>query len=392
MIRRLLLLLAALLLTPVFAHAEPSGDGLESVPMPRLREAMRSWDALAQGWFRLKAGDPQGARDDLAGLVRQRPQDPNARHLYGIALAAVDKPRPAEIQLRRSLKLRPDGWVGLHLVSLLLEQDREAPAQKVVSQLARRLSTDPQVKRAQAYLLVHRGDLEGARQVLEAIEEGEGDAGSAAELAEMLAVMSLPEEALEATRRAVAREPQHGGYRRALFRRLSEAGHWQELVAASSTPEASQVGGGLDDYYRGVALVRLGRDQEAAEALSRVVEAPRPDALALAGAAGHLLQLGSYDLAERAARVALGDRPDDGRLHHALAMALTRMDRESEALAHYRRAADLDDTAAYRFDLLMSLCALQLQEEFDQALADATRRFGDDERFARLAQEGCGAN
>ena len=56
--------------------------------------------------------------------------------------------------------------------------------------------------------------------------------------------------------------------------------------------------------------------------------------------------------------------------------------RESEALAHYRRAVDQEpEDAAYRFDLLLSMCALERREELQAAAERAMKDFPEDERF-----------
>ena len=67
-------------------------------------------------------------------------------------------------------------------------------------------------------------------------------------------------------------------------------------------------------------------------------------------------------------------------------MVLSRQGRESEALAHYRRAAEVrGDDATWRFDLLMSLCSLQRGAELEDALQRARRDFPEDPRFEALA-------
>lgn len=378
----------ALLVLPAPAGAAPPpADGLESVKMDGLREAMRGWDGLAQAWFRLKAGDPDGARKDARRLLRERPRDPDALHLLGIAAAATGHPVQARSALTRSLRSRPDGWVGVQLVNLHLDAGRLPQADKVVRELERTLAADVQVRRARAYVQIASGELEAARASLEALEQVRPTAEVAHQLAVLLAEMGDAAGALEATRRAVAREPGDGAYRRELFERLATAGEWEGLVAAGSEAGADAAGGGLAAYYRGVGLARLERTDDAIQALSQVVGHGSPDLVALVGSAGWLLQLGAYVEAERSARLALSGREGDGTLHHLLAMVLSRQDRESEGLAHYRRAAEArPDDPSFRFDLAMSLCTLGRYEELDDALQRARRDFPDDLRFVELAE------
>ena len=355
--------------------------------MDRLREAMREWDGLAQAWFRMKAGDPDGARKDARRLLRERPRDPDALHLLGIAASATGRPLMARATLKRSLRVRPDGWVGVQLVNLFLDAGRLPQAEKVVRDLERTMAADVQVRRARAYVQIASGDLAAARASLEALEQVRPTAEVAHQLAVLLAEMGDAAAALEATRRAVAREPGDGEYRRELFERLASAGQWEALVAAGSEAGAGAAGGGLAAYYRGVGQARLDRKDAAIQSLAQVVEHGSPDLVALVGSAGWLLQLGAYVDAERSARAALSGREGDATLHHLLAMVLSRQDRESEGLAHYRRAAEVrPDDPGFRFDLLVSLCTLGRHGELDDALQRARRDFPDDPRFVELAE------
>jgi Flp pilus assembly protein TadD len=236
------------------------------------------------------------------------------------------------------------------------------------------------------YVQIASGDLAAARASLEALEQVQPTAEVAHQLAVLLVEMGDAVGALEATRRAVTREPGDGQYRRELFERLTAAGAWEGLVEAGSEAGAGAAGGGLAAYYRGVGLARLGRKPDAIESLAQVVEHGSPDLVALVGSAGWLLQLGAYVEAERSARGALAGREEDPTLHHLLAMVLTRQGRESEGLAHYRRAAEVrSDDPGFRFDLLVSLCTLGRTEELDDALQRARRDFPDDPRFVELA-------
>lgn len=384
MLRLALLLLTLLLAAP--ASATPRHDGLDDVPMDALREAMRARPALAQAWFRLKAGDATGARKDLQALVPLDRKDPSTWHLLGIAAAAEGKPVLAAQSLRRSLRLRADGWTVMHLVTNLVDRGRLLDAERVLRRTADALAADPHHARARAWVLVARDDLDGARALLEELEGRSGEAALSWQLSALLAAMGDAPAALAAIRRAVAADPDHPAYRRELYERLRAAGDWQGLVQATSETGSDAVGGGLAPYYRGIGLLRLGRADEAMAAFAAVVEHGRPAAEPLAGAAGYLLQLGQYADAEEAARAALATRPEDAPLHHLLAMTLTRMDREGEALAHYRRASELAPADAdHRFDLLVSLCSLGRSAEFESALLRATKDFPEDERLPVLA-------
>lgn len=368
------------------AVAEPLHDGLDAVPMDSLRSAMREWTPLAEAWFRLKAGDASGARLEVKRLVAERPKDADVWHLLGITSAADGKAMAAEQALRRSLRLRPDGWVAMHLASNLLDRGKTGAAERSLRKVEGILGDDVHYARAQAWVLLAQGEVAAARALLERLEKGDSEAALSWQLSALLAEEGDAAAALAAIKRAVAAAPEHPVYRRELFDRLVAAQDWSGLVGAASERGADAVGGGLSSYYKGMGLLRLGRSNDAIVAFSSVSEHGRAESTPLAGAAGYLLQLGAYPAAEKAARAALQSAEEDAPLHHLLAMALTRVDREGEALAHYRRAAELSEAnATYRFDLLVSLCSLSRGDELEVALTRAQKDFPEDARLSTLA-------
>ncbi len=383
----LLLLLTATVRAETPARA--AVDGLDEIEMLPLRAALRADDSLAQAWFRIGAGDAFGARADIKRLLREAPRDPNTLHLLGIAARAENRWWEARSALRRSLRLRPDGWVALNLVNLLLDKRRVSAARRLLGGLPDELQSDPRVRRASAYVQVASGDAEAALTELQRLEEDAPEADVAYQLAVLHIELGDPAAAADALTRAVQRTSSVGRYHRLLFEQLAGLARWDALVVASSRAGAAVAGGGLDSYYRGLGLHRLGRAQEAVRAFTAVSAHGKPEPVALAGSAAYLLQLGAFAAAEQACRLAMVGPTNDSSLHHLLGIILTRQDRESEALAHYRRAVDeRGDDADYRFDLLLSLCSLERRAELTEALARALKDFPDDERFVRFG-EGC---
>ena len=386
-------LVIQLLLVTVTVRAETAtrtaADGLDDVEMLPLREALRANDSLAQAWFRIGAGDASGARADIKRLLRENPRDPNILHLLGIAASVDRRSTEAGSALRRSLRIRPDGWVALELVNLLLDKRRVSAARRLLGGLPDELQSDPRVRRASAYVQVAGGDPEAALMELQRLEQEAPEADVAYQLAVLYVELGDSASAADALTRAVQRAPSVGRYHRLLFEQLSGLARWDALVDASSRTGAAAAGGGLDSYYRGIALHRLGRAQEAIRAFSAVSAHGMPDLVALAGSAAYLLQLGAFASAEQACRLAMKGLDSDPSLHHLLGIILTRQERESEALAYYRRAVDeRADDADYRFDLMLSLCSLQRLDELGDAVDRAVKDFPDDKRFVRFG-EGC---
>ena len=363
--------------------------GLDAVEVPALREALQQDDALAQAWFRIGAGDAAGARADIKRLLRAGPRNPDTLHLLGIAASAEGRWCLARSSLRRSLRLRADGWVALRLVNLFLDRRRVAAARRLIGALPDELQNDPRVRRASAYVQVASGDPAAALTELKRLEADAPEADVAYQLAVLYIEFDDSEAAADALTRAVQRAPSVGRYHRLLFEELAGLSGWDALVEASSRAGAAAAGGGLDSYYRGLALSRLGRAEEAVRAFAAVSAHGMPDKVALAGSAAYLVQLGALAAAETACRAAMLGPSVDPSLHHLLGIILTRQGRESEALAHYRRAVDeRSDDADYRVDLLLSLCALERAEELQDAGGRALKDFPEDQRFSRLS-EGC---
>jgi tetratricopeptide (TPR) repeat protein len=378
----LLLLVSALQGTPARA-----GDGLDSVQMPALREAMRSWPELAQAWFRLRAGDAEGARLDAKALARLRPQSAEAQHLLGIAASACGKHTEAVAALKRSLKLKADAWVATHLVHDLAHRGKAKAALKISAELLKKLPREPQMIRTHAWALVAAGLIGEARPVLEELEKQRPDGETAWQLAVLHFALRDPEAGIAAAKRAVERNPREAVWRKELLGRLHDAARWEELLAVASKGGAESEAGAQSAWYRGVALAKLGRRDEAVRALAAVVEHAEADALTVVGASAWLLQLSAEKEAEAAARRALTEQDSSPALHHLLAMTLTRQQREDEGLAHYRRAADLEPgNVDYRYDLSVSLCALGRREELEVELQRVDREFGPDARFTALAE------
>lgn len=380
-------LLIGLCLSPV-PPVLAEEDGLNDVKMPLLREALRDSDALAQAWFRIRAGDVAGARRDLQALVRSDPRNPDALHLYGIAAAAAGRQAASVRALKKSVRIRPDGWVGLHLTNLYLDAGRLRPAERLVRRLEESMGSNVQVRQARAFLLVAQGELLAARDRFQSLEADEASAAAAAQLAALHGELGEDDEAVVALLRAVERAPESSSYRRRYFEALVRANDWSTLAESAAEPEGQIVGGALHLYYGGLAALELRKRDRGIQLLQSLVSMPEAESVALAAAAALLYRTDAWDASEAASRAFLDREPEEAGLHHLLAMSLSRQQRESEALAHYRRAAELRrKDADLQFALFVSLCDLELVEELDDRMPRALREFREDLRFGKLAEQ-----
>ncbi len=275
----------------------------------------------------------------------------------------------------------------VQLVNLLLDRGRIGAARRLIVDAEKKGLRGLRRGRAEAYVQIAEDDLEGARTTLEGLLRSHPDAGLHYQLSVVLRELGEGNAAREELWAAVKTSPMEGGYRRALFDLLVEAKDWAGLVEAGSAAGAGEAGPGVAAFFRGIGLMRQDRSEEAIVAFSEVAQHGSPDLLAAVGSAGYLLHLGAWQSAEKGARQALSIKTDDPAIHHLLALILSRLDRESEALAHYRRAAEEGkEVEAYRYDLVVSLCGLERTEELATILDRAAKDFPEDPRFEELGR------
>ena len=247
---------------------------------------------------------------------------------------------------------------------------------------------DVQIRQARAFVLVAQGDLVAARARFQSLEADDASAAAAAQLAALHGELGEQDEAATALGRAVKRAPEDPVYRRRHFEALVRAGSWKKLLEAASSPGSEVAGGGLQLYYGGLAALRLGERDKGIESLSSLTALEGVEPVALAAAAALLFQTDAWVPSEAASRGLVELRPEEAGAHHLLAMTLSRQDRESEALAHYRRAADLDrKDENLQFDVLVSLCNLNRSDELESRMPRALREFREDLRFEQLAAQ-----
>jgi tetratricopeptide (TPR) repeat protein len=248
------------------------------------------------------------------------------------------------------------------------------------------MKNDVQVRQARAFLLVAPGELLSARDRFQSLEADEASAAAAAQLAALHGELGEDDEAVVALLRAVERAPESASYRRRYFEALVRAKDWSTLAASSAEPGGEILGGGLHLYYGGLAAFELNERDRGIGLLRSLVSLSEAESVALAAAAALLYRTDAWQESEAASRAFLDREPEEPGLHHLLAMSLSRQQRESEALAHYRRAAELRrKDADLQFALFVSLCDLELVDELEDRMPRALREFREDLRFEQLA-------
>ncbi len=117
-------------------------------------------------------------------------------------------------------------------------------------------------------------------------------------------------------------------------------------------------------FLRGELLLDAGEARRALEAYDAALVVEPGDAVVLASRGEALFALWEFDAAREALERALGDRPDDARVHRVLALCCDRAGEKVRAEKHFREAHGLDPEA-YPLPVRIS------RQEFDELARDA---------------------
>ncbi len=215
-------------------------------------------------------------------------------------------------------------------------------------------SVDPAVHaerlRKLAALLDLLGQREQARKQALAGARLADEAGSWYQVGALFLKHGMPERALPALERAVARAPEQAVARAELGAALAALGREEEALAAARTAVALDPELALAHAQLGVLLAKRGELEAAAEQLGEAARREPHSSEAQANAGRVLLQLGRNEEAAAYFAEAVRLRPDDIRARLAWGRALDRAGRPAEAAQQYRQLLLLapDHAAAKR--------------------------------------------
>jgi tetratricopeptide (TPR) repeat protein len=270
------------------------------------------------------------------------PKYADAHNSLGTVLVAQGKFEEATEHFRRALEIRPHyAHARYNLASVLRSQGRFDEASDQFRQILR---TRPDYVYAYCGLglaLQAQGKLgEAIDSYRQALEVEPDYAEAHANLGDVLSGQGKTDEAIEHYRQSLAADPNYAQAHCNLGVALAAKREFQE--AAVHFRQALRV----DPYYAeahnnlGSLLLAFGQPDEAISHFRRALQTGTERQQTLRPGAGRRAEVGLGQAINRYSQ-ALRRAPDYARIHHNLGRALARAGDLAEALAHYRRAADL---------------------------------------------------
>jgi tetratricopeptide (TPR) repeat protein len=375
-------------------------EAREAFPQNRM---LRKFHTETLAWF----GHIAGAQAEFERFEEDFPDDPNIEYLRARIELAEGKPATAAARLQ---KLMPEldqaatqFWLGQALeatgdragaerrYALALVRDPSDPAlYPPLIRLAERRG-DWRTVAATAQLLVRRAPaLLDAWTALITALVNLGDGKSAERLAR--ACVEVFKDRVEA-RLLLARALRAKGEHEAALEQLAEAGERFGRTPELDAERALTLGAG-DRLEQAVAVARealrtspdspelhlalaallfqLSRADEGAHAVDRALELDPGEPVPLKIRAEFRASTGRLDGARKDCERYLMLRPDDPTVHFTLGVVHAKSGRTDQAIASYRRAAELDGTA---FAPRNNLAALLAERDLDDALAVAQEAY-----------------
>ncbi len=387
-----ILLAAALLIAPAsWADKDKEREDRESATRARgaaYAYLMRSMFAARQGEFRSAAAEVRKA-------IRAQPDQPDV-YIQGAAmLRAMGRHDEAWQLAVQGLELAPTNvetlrFVADHAADSALasnaDSQRIQEALDLYDRLAAEEPLDATGLRKVANLRMLLGDLDGAIAAgRELAEQRPGDADVTQMLYRLLVHARQEPEALQVLLRYIGRHP----FERAMVdnadRLATKLDAWDIVADELGQHEATRTGQNPAQGLRGQALIRLGRMEEAAEALENALAADSYDVrtrLRLVWAYRNLRRLADASLI---ARGLAEEKPGDWTMQLVLAQILDQQRSVGEAMTSYEDAlllltTDTESGGPQDRDMIRRQLA-QLHLQRDQ-LGAARRVFGDLEHNA----------
>jgi tetratricopeptide (TPR) repeat protein len=248
----------------------------------------------------------------------------------------------AEAAYRRALDLAPDHGPALHLMGLVVYQQRRCDeAIQYLQRAVERQTGEPAYRNNLALALLGAGRLDAAEaSARAAVALDPAYLPGHISLAIVLRAAGRPGEAEGACRAAVALDPLSAAARCQLGYALTELGRLEDAVKSFQTAERADPTLADASLGHAAALRALGRDGEAAECYRQALALRPGDARILNALGSTWRRLGRRDAAADCYSAALAGDPDFAEAHNNLGAVLADAGAYESAAASFRAALE----------------------------------------------------
>ncbi len=295
---------------------------------------------LLRGVAQRGLGEFAAAEGNLRQAVALRPNDGNARHEFGLALAGRHAYELAREQLETAKGLLPNSpEVHFDLIGVLRELGDETALQRELVKFEERK------RLAQAQALARRSAERGATylrdgdptaalsEYRQAVTRDPESAALHYGMALALAALGRQAERIESLRKALRLDPASGKARNELGAAYTEAQRYAEAEAELRAAAEASPGNPSPSNNLGVLYVKLGRLAEAEALFRRAIEDDPSAAHVHVNLGLALASLGRFEAARAALQTAKGLDSEDPKADQALSMIESRLknDRKADA-------------------------------------------------------------
>jgi tetratricopeptide (TPR) repeat protein len=304
--------------------------------------------ALAQAYELDRQGRLAEAIERYRRILTAEPNNSDALHLMGIALARLGRPREAVEAMASAARLQPSNpTIQANLGNALTEIGRPDEA---VACFERALALKPDFLAAlhgRAMAQLRMGRIEAAVQTLEeAVRRAPNQPRLHVDLGVALERLGRKEEALRHFERATTLDPNspQGHYNRGLLEAL--LGRLPQALASLDRVLALQPSLPAIHANRGNVLTDLGRTAEALVSYDKALALQPRDPVTLRNRGRLLMRLERYTEAMASFDAAVALAPEDFAAHFHRGVALAVLERHTEALQSFDRALALNPGSA----------------------------------------------
>jgi tetratricopeptide (TPR) repeat protein len=331
----------------------------------KLVSVMASNVRLNDGIRHHQAGRLVEAERVYRQILRERPDDAEALHAFGVLEGQQGKTDEAIELIRRTVQLKPglaSAWRNLGAYLSEKGKFREAAMASQEALQINRLDGDPHREPAKQFAS-NEYLQEAMTTFREAIRLKPDLAEAHNDLANLLAIHNRTEEAIAAHSRAIALAPNYAEAHYGLGNLLSRKGQMEDALAELEKAAKLKPRFAEAHMNMGNVLRQLGRTDKAVAAYRRAI-AVRPNfAVAYLNMGQALSAAGRLEEAMAAFAEAIRVKPDYLKAHLRMAIAMAKRKRFGEAREAQARAAALAPGSASVFETLGAILVLEQRAE-----------------------------